>query len=99
MKATIAALAVLFGAGVLLAGESAVIKPVSKSGWRLHNDVMSLTLEFKDGKLAIGSLKNLEAGVDYLSGQPAVPLYAREDGMRRACARNPIRMAAFSVNP
>ena len=53
-----------------------MIKAVSKSDWELQNEVMALSVEFKDGKLAIGSLKNLEAGVDYLSGQQALPMFS-----------------------
>lgn len=71
----VSVLAGLFAGGVAMADDSAVIKTVARNSWKLQNEVVSLALEFKGGKLTVGSMKNLEAGVDYLAGSPAVPLF------------------------
>lgn len=47
----------------------------AKDAWTLSNAALELRLSFKDGSLAFASLKNRAAGVDYLAGRAAMPLF------------------------
>ena len=78
MKIThVAILSLLFTFGDALAAEQpAAISKTAGNSWKLYNEVVSLTIEFKDGRLAFRSLTNQQAKVDYLAGQASVPLFS-----------------------
>jgi hypothetical protein len=78
MKITLVAiLSLLFTfAGALAAEQPAAISKTAGNSWKLYNEVVSLAVEFNDGRLALRSLANLQAKVDDLTGQPSVPLFS-----------------------
>ena len=62
----------VLGTASVMAESPATISKGNGNAWKLHNEVVSLDVAFKDGRLALAYLTNLQAKVDYLAGQPTV---------------------------
>ena len=90
MKHTIPALllaAITFGSAAPAgaAEHDAAIIADNRDSWTLGNAALDLRLAFKDGSLALTGLVNRAAGMDYLAGRPATPLFVHTvDGTRVA---------------
>lgn len=67
---------VLASVGAAPAVEPAVVKPVAKTMWTLQNDALRLTVQFRQGCLAVTSFENRTAGIDYLQDRAGAPLFA-----------------------
>ncbi|MEI6655024.1 MAG: hypothetical protein WCP45_09670 [Verrucomicrobiota bacterium] len=66
----------VLGTASVMAESPATISKGNGNAWKLHNEVVSLDVAFKDGRLALAYLTNLQAKVDYLAGQPPAPLFS-----------------------
>lgn len=75
------AMALAVVAAMAHAADPAVIDSLSQTSWKLQNDAMSMTVMFRDGSLAVGSLKHRATGVEALDVKGAPPLFThRIDG-------------------
>lgn len=63
------------GAVTVHAADATTVRPISKNRWLLRNEALSLTVAFRDGSLAVESLRHGAGGREALAGGEGPPLF------------------------